>query len=85
MIKYFAVENFRSIKTENVLEFDSNLEKNSRFVANPVIGFAGANASGKTTILQALSFTLWFMQNSFLQLEENEKIPVEPFCTLKKS
>jgi len=85
LIKYFSVENFRSIKTENILEFDSNLEKNSGFVPNPVIGFAGANASGKTTILQALSFTLWFMKNSFLQLEENEKIPVEPFCTLKKS
>ena len=81
MIKYFTVENFRSIKNENILEFDANLGKNYPYVASPVIGVAGANASGKTCLLQALTFVLWFMQKSFLKLGENEHIPYEPFVT----
>lgn len=79
MIKYFAVENFRSIKSEVVLDFDINAKNNIHI--HPVIGIAGANASGKTTILQALTFTLWFMQDSFLNIGENESIPFEQFCT----
>lgn len=79
MIKYFTVENYGAIKNDIILEFDMNSEK---FPAHPVIGFAGSNASGKTTILQALNFVLWFMQRSFLQLEEGTFIPCEPFYTL---
>lgn len=81
MIKYFAVENFRSIKKENIVEFDSGLPKDSPFVANTTIGIAGANASGKSSLLQALNFTLWFMQDSFLALDEDKNIPIEPFIT----
>jgi len=77
MIKYFTVENYRSIKTENILEFDANND-----VAHPIIGFAGANASGKTTLLQSLTFVLWFMQHSFLKIDESAEIPCEPFYTL---
>jgi uncharacterized protein len=77
MIKYFTVENYRSIKTENILEFDANND-----VAHPIIGFAGANASGKTTLLQSLTFVLWFMQHSFLKIDESADIPCEPFYTL---
>lgn len=80
MIKYFAVENFRSIKSEVVLDFDIGT-KNKDFISNPVIGITGANASGKTTIIQALTFTLWFMQSSFLRIDENDLIPLEPFGT----
>jgi len=80
VIKYFTIENYRSIKNENILEFDANLE-NSVYVAHPMIGFAGANASGKTATLQALTFVLWFMQHSFLRLDKNDKIPYEPFYT----
>ncbi|MCP4369332.1 MAG: ATP-binding protein [Deltaproteobacteria bacterium] len=82
MIKYFAVENFYSIKPENILEFDLNANKDTDFSSNPIIGFAGANASGKTAILQAITFILWFMQDSFLRLEEDDEILFEPFCTL---
>ncbi len=85
MIKYFTVENFRSIKDKNILKFDLNIQENSDYVANPVIGFAGANASGKTAILQAITFVLWFMKNSFWGIEENRKIPLEPFCTIKET
>ena len=85
MIKYFTIENFLSIKNENILEFDLNIDRDSKYIANPVIGFAGANASGKTTVLRAITFVLWFMQNSFLQIEEDEEIPIEPFCTLEET
>lgn len=82
LIKYFSVENFYSIKKEHILEFDLGIKKGTPYSAHPVIGFAGANASGKTTILKAFTFVLWFMQNSFFNLEEDEKILFEPFCTL---
>jgi uncharacterized protein len=81
MIKYFTVENYRSIKTENILEFDATENR----LAHPIIGFAGANASGKTTILRALSFVLWFMQHSFLRIDESADMPCEPFYTLPSS
>lgn len=79
MIKYFAIENYRSIKKECVIDFDLNIPKNNPFPANTVIGFAGANASGKTTVLQALNFVLWFMKSSFLTLEGNKNIPCKSF------
>jgi AAA15 family ATPase/GTPase len=85
MIKYFAVENFRSIKSENILEFDTGLSPNTTFVSNPVIGFAGANASGKTTILNAITFLLWFMKDSFLNIGEDQAIPVVPFAVASDS
>lgn len=84
MIKYFTIKNFGSIKNENILEFDAHLE-NTTYLAHPVIGFSGANASGKTTVLQSLSFVLWFMQHSFLRLDKNDEIPCEPFYTLSDS
>ncbi|ETR73628.1 MAG: abortive infection protein [Candidatus Magnetoglobus multicellularis str. Araruama] len=77
MIKYFAVENFRSIMKESILELDSGAKGNTLYM-NPIIGFAGANASGKTTILEALTFVLWFMKYSFLNIKEN--IPIFPFA-----
>ena len=81
MLKYFSVENFKSIKNKVVLEFDTGLKANSPYVAQPIVGIAGANASGKTALLQAITFTLWFMQDSFLRLAEDQDLPFEPFCT----
>jgi uncharacterized protein len=79
LIKYFAIENYRSIKKECVIDFDLNIPKNNPFPANTVIGFAGANASGKTTVLEGLAFVIRFIQFSFLALEGGEKIPCESF------
>ena len=81
MIKYFAVENYKSIKNKAILEFDSNLAEDYPYPASAVIGFAGANASGKTTILQAIRFAFWFMQHSFSAIQEREAIPCHPFVT----
>ena len=77
MIKYFMVENFRSIMKENILEFDTGITRQNSLNINPVIGFVGANASGKTTILEAISFVLWFMKDSYLNI--NDSIPFSPF------
>ena len=82
LIKYFTVQNFSSIKEENILEFDTHKRKN--FPASSIIGIAGANASGKTSVLQALTFIFWFMQHSFLRISEGEKIPYKPYHGIEK-
>jgi len=82
MIKYFAVENYRSIQTEEIVEFDININSDSPYGSHPIVGVAGANAAGKSTLLQALSFVIWFMQDSFTELEPDKKIPYEPFLRL---
>jgi AAA15 family ATPase/GTPase len=84
LIKYFTVENFRSIKNESVLEFDVKIRKEIVCTAHPLIGLAGANASGKTALLQALSFVFWFLKDSFLTQEPDEQIPLDAFCTQKE-
>jgi AAA15 family ATPase/GTPase len=81
LIKYFAIENFRSFKNEQIFELDLNLNQDIHFVAQPTLGVAGANASGKSNLLQALTFVLWFMQDSFLELDENKDIPCPAFIT----
>ncbi|MEN8215153.1 MAG: AAA family ATPase [Pseudomonadota bacterium] len=83
MIKYFTVKNFRSIKNESILEFDANPRREIACPAHPLIGLAGANASGKTALLQALSFVFWFLQDSFLTQAPDEEIPLDAFCTQK--
>ena len=85
MIKYFAIENFRSIKDEKILEFDLQKDKSSPFVASPVIGITGPNASGKTCLLQALTFVLWFIKDSFLHIEESAFITYEFFWSMRNS
>lgn len=83
MIKYFAIKNFRSFKEEQIFELDLNKTKNTfPYVAQPTIGIAGANASGKSNLLQALTFVLWFMRDSFLRLDENSDIPCPAFINL---
>jgi AAA15 family ATPase/GTPase len=81
LIKYFTVENFRAIKNESILAFDTHLKTESQSEAHPLIGLAGANASGKTALLQAISDVFWFMQHSFLTQAPDEEIPINAFCT----
>jgi hypothetical protein len=83
LIKYFTVENFRSLKNESILAFDANLKKGTNYPAHPLCGLAGANASGKTALLQALSYVFWFMKDSFLTQAPDQEMPVNAFCTQK--
>lgn len=43
-----------------------------------VVAFFGPNASGKSTVLKALSFVAWFVRDSF-QLQPNAGLPCERF------
>jgi len=74
MILSFSIKNFRSIKDESLLSFiadteinehDTSLSKTDKFEILPVAGIYGANASGKTSILQALGFFFVLTQKSF--------------------
>ena len=76
MIKYISIENFHSIKNESIVEFDLN-KSNSDFIAHTTLGFAGTNASGKTTFIKGLNFITWFISQSFFSKET--KIPYEKF------
>lgn len=81
MIHSFKVENFYSINEEQELNFTSNKKYsgsygnyNDKFI-NLVNCFVGANASGKTNIFKALSFLIWFSENSFYNKnEDNENL-----------
>lgn len=61
------------------MAFDANLKTGCP--AHPLIGLAGANASGKTALLQALYYVFWFMKDSFLTQAPDEEMPVNAFCT----
>ena len=76
MIKYLSIENFHSIKNENIIEFDLN-KSDSDFIAHPTLGFAGTNASGKTNFIKGLNFITWFIGQSFFSKET--EIPIEKF------
>ena len=76
MIKYLSIENFYSIKNENIVEFDLNVS-DSGVLAHPTLGFAGTNASGKTNFIKAINFLVWFIGQSFFTKES--KLPYEKF------
>lgn len=76
MIRKILIENFYSIKEVQVLDLNipSNapdlpkfgLQKEISDIRVPkVVAIFGANASGKTTVLRALSFLHWFLTRSF--------------------
>jgi len=66
-LRYFAVENFRSIKSEQKIIFNNNR----------VVAIYGANASGKTNLARSLKFVRWFVANS--ANADISAIPYEPF------
>ena len=78
MIHNFKVENFYSINEEQELNFttskkysDSYVQYDNNYISQ-VNCFVGANASGKTNIFRALSFLLWFAENSFYKNIDND-------------
>ena len=81
MIKNFKVENFKSIATLQELNFVSSkksVDLNNSFYKEDDLNYiskinciVGSNASGKSVTLEALSFFIDFMQNSFQEKEVN--------------
>lgn len=74
MIINFSVENFMSINEKQDISFkiskvehlnDSSRELNNGKICNTITAVVGNNASGKTNILKALAFLLWFSKKSY--------------------
>jgi AAA15 family ATPase/GTPase len=88
MILSFTVENFRSIRERQSLIFeasaDSHLEdshvikRDGHKVLKSTVVY-GANASGKSNIINAMIWMRRFVLESISEKVENPTIPVEPF------
>lgn len=90
MISGVEIENFYSVRqtqtidlrvAENVPDVPGRFGKtcaDSSERSPKVVALFGANASGKSTVLRALAFVSWFVQNSF-QLAPNAPQPCESF------
>ena len=84
------IENFYSIRDPQILDLrvPANAPRNSHRLANcwrgsterapKVVAVFGANGSGKSNLLRALSFAAWFVGSSF-SLAPGGRIPLEPF------
>lgn len=87
MLKTIKVTNFYSIgetqelsleiKNKDVLN-DSAIKTDDGTAINLIACLVGHNASGKTTMLRAITFLYWFIENSYTSLKEDQRIPVEP-------
>ncbi|TVO35090.1 AAA family ATPase [Vibrio algivorus] len=78
MIKNFGVKNFASIGEgiEVSFEFDGNTPENVSNGQNigTVLGIKGANGSGKTNILKAISFLFSFVSKRIAPLDEDGEL-----------
>ena len=85
MIHSITIENFFSVADSQVLNFrvpanapDLGCFRDSRAVPGQrlplIVGVYGPNASGKSTVLRAISTTAWFVQHSFT-LPPNNAVP----------
>ena len=88
MLIQYKVGNYKSIKDDIIINFTANHENNySKWVNKSevlsynlfkVIGLVGPNASGKSNILDSLSFAVRFIKRT-IQRNESTEINVEPF------
>jgi AAA15 family ATPase/GTPase len=85
------IENFYSIKHRQVLDLrvPRTAPAEQRFVEllgtsgiriPKVVALFGANASGKTTVLRAISFLVAFATRSFNENKPNDSISILPFA-----
>jgi len=79
MLLGFGGRNFYSFKED----FDVTLEHKDEVLS--VLGIKGANASGKTNIVRALSYIRMFMYDSFSQIQPDEGMLVKPFFDVKEN
>ena len=91
MLIEFRVENYRSLREEQVLSMEAGRggdasDGRPRHVEGvnldllPVVALYGANASGKTNLLNALAFMRNAVFYSANLWQPNQKIPREPFA-----
>ena len=90
MLHRVEIENFYSIRDRQTLDLrvpanapqDSDrladCWQGSRERAPKVVAVFGANGSGKSNLLRALSFAAWFLESSF-SLPAGARLPFEPF------
>ena len=85
MIRSISIENFFSVADRQELDFrvpanapDLGCFRDSQAIPGQrlplIVGVYGPNASGKSTVLRAISTTAWFAQHSF-SLSPNTAIP----------
>lgn len=87
MLLKFLCSNFASIRDETLLSLEpsgdqshpENLLKSGEYTALPEIAIYGANASGKSSLLTAMSRAVSILRNSSVR-QAGEMIPVVPFC-----
>ncbi len=73
MLLGFGGRNFYSFKED----FEISLDHKDEILS--VLGVKGANASGKTNVMRALSYIRMFMHDSFSQLQPEDGMLVKPF------
>ena len=78
MLLGFGGRNFYSFKED----FDISLEHKDDLLS--VLGIKGANASGKTNAIRALSYIRMFMHDSFSQIKPEEGMQYKPFFDSKE-
>lgn len=86
MIKNIAFSNFNSFAEETIINFALGKKPTpsgyditvdgQRY--NKAVAIVGANGSGKTQLLKPFAFLSWFVVDSFLKLDPDDKIPCEP-------
>ena len=92
MLLQFSVRNFKTFKDKVTLSlvasnYDRDTLKDENVIAEKKYGFRllksaivyGANASGKTNLLEAFAFMRYFVMNSSRESKKDERINVHPF------
>jgi uncharacterized protein len=92
MLKSIKITNFGSIGETQELSFkvlpkdvlDDSAVKISDMNVNLVNCIIGHNASGKTTVLKAISFLFFLIKDSYTEMKMDEPIPVLPHKLFSK-
>lgn len=92
MLIQFSVANYRSIKENQILSMvaaqDSSLQKsNCIATGHPQLPYLlrtgvlyGANASGKSNLIAALTFVKNMVESSAVSIREGQTLNITPFC-----
>ena len=92
MLLQFSIKNFRTFKDKVTLSliasnYDKDTREHENIVINDIFGLRllksaviyGANASGKSKLLDAFAFMRYFVINSSKESQKGDTIEVEPF------